>query len=111
MPAFAYRHVKNLYPMFWDKSKELVRTLLISIQDSNARDTFENVTVVVNDWASRATLDIIGDGGFGHSFDAIKNPSNELNQTYRSIFAPGRTGQMLGILGFFLPQWFVRRLP
>jgi hypothetical protein len=67
--------------------------------------------VEVNDWASRAALDIIGHGGFGHPFDAIKDPNNELSRTYSGIFAPGRAEQMMGILGFLLPQWLLRRLP
>ena len=67
--------------------------------------------VEVNEWASRATLDIIGAAGLGHEFDAIRDPSNELNQVYRRIFAPGPTGQILGILGFLLPQWLIRRIP
>ena len=110
-PAFAYRHVKNLYPVFWDKSTELVRALQVAIKNPNEPVLRGTGVVEVNEWASRATLDIIGQGGFGHTFNAINDPSNELNRTYRGIFAPSRTGQMLGILGFLLPQWIVRRLP
>ncbi|KAL8839542.1 MAG: hypothetical protein Q9176_004403 [Flavoplaca citrina] len=107
MPAFAYRHVKNLYPMFWARSTELVAAILASTE----RDPSKDGRVEVNGWASRATLDIIGQGGFGQSFDAIQDPDNEISRTYRSMFKPGRVGQILGILGFLLPQWIVRRLP
>jgi hypothetical protein len=48
---------------------------------------------------------------FGHPFDAIKDPNNEPNRTYRGIFASGCVRQMMGILGFLLPQRLVRRLP
>ena len=71
----------------------------------------ESVSIEVNEWATRATLDIIGQGGFGQSFNAIQDPENELSRTYRSIFKQGRTGQILGLLGFLLPQWLLRRLP
>ena len=27
MPAFSFRHVKDLYPVFWSKSRELVETI------------------------------------------------------------------------------------
>lgn len=97
--------------MFWDKSKELVQALDVSIQEANAHDGDEGGVIEVHDWASRASLDIIGDGGFGYNFDAIKDPSNELNRVYRSIFAPSRMGQILGLLGSFLPQWLIRNLP
>lgn len=106
MPAFAYRHVKNLYPTFWSKSTELVAAIVASNRGSD-----ESMSIEVNEWASRATLDIIGQGGFGQSFNAIQDPDNALSQTYRSMFRPGRVGQILGILGFLLPQWLVRRLP
>ena len=106
MPAFAYRHVKNLYPMFWDQSRALVVAIL-----AFKAETGESICIEVNEWASRATLDIIGRGGFGQSFNAIQDPDNAISRTYRSIFAPGRTGQILGILGFLMPQWLVQRLP
>ena len=111
MPAFAYRHVKNLYPMFWNKSREMVAAVLASADVSCEPASNRDISIEVNEWASRAALDIIGQGGFGQSFNAIQNPDNALSQTYRRIFVPGRTGQILGILGFLLPQCVVRRLP
>ncbi len=111
MPAFAYRHVKNLYPMFWDKSRELVTAILATTDSSGTDGAGEGICIEVNRWASRATLDIIGQGGFGQSFNAIQDPDNALSTTYRSLFGANRTGQILGVLGFFLPQWLVRRLP
>ena len=71
----------------------------------------ERECIEVNERFSRATLDIIGQGGFGQSFNAIRDPDNLLSRTYRTIFLPGRAGQLLGVLGFLLPQWLVRRLP
>ncbi|KAL8921051.1 MAG: hypothetical protein Q9208_005942 [Pyrenodesmia sp. 3 TL-2023] len=111
MPAFAYRHVKNLYPTFWNKSTELVAAIVASARGSRGGASDEGMSIEVNEWASRATLDIIGQGGFGQSFNAIQDPDNALSQTYRNMFKPGRVGQILGILGFLLPQWIVRRLP
>ncbi|KAL8758460.1 MAG: hypothetical protein Q9199_001478 [Rusavskia elegans] len=111
MPAFAYRHVKNLYPMFWNKSTELVAAIIASTHGSRDSGPDKGVSIEVNEWASRATLDIIGQGGFGQSFNAIQDPDNALSRTYRSMFKPGRVGQILGVLGFLLPQWLVRRLP
>lgn len=111
MPAFAYRHVKNLFPMFWDKSVELVTAIMAIQGSSRSVHTNGTICIEVNEWASRATLDITGQGGFGQSFMAIQDPDNALSRTYRSIFAPDRTGQILGVLGFLLPQYLIRRLP
>ena len=97
--------------MFWDVSRELVAAITACAPSSDSVDDDKSIDIEVNEWASRATLDIIGQGGFGQNFNAIKDPDNALSQTYRSIFKPGRRGQLLGILGFLLPQWLVRRLP
>lgn len=111
MPAFSYRHVKNLYPTFWDTSKELVAAISASTDISEGTNSDKGILVEVNGWASRATLDIIGQGGFAQSFNALQDPNNPLTQTYRSLFNSGRRGQLFGLLGFLLPQWFLRRLP
>lgn len=111
MPAFAYRHVKNLFPMFWSKSVELVAAIMATQRSSRNGDPYGAICIEVNEWASRATLDIIGQGGFGQSFMAIQDPNNALSRTYRSIFAPGGRGQILGVLGFLLPQYLIRQLP
>ena len=85
--------------------------MLASLDGSSDSDFTKNVSIEVNEWATRATLDIIGQGGFGQSFNAIQDPDNELSRIYRNIFKPGRRGQILGLLGFLLPQWLLRRLP
>jgi len=56
-PAFAFRHLKDLYPIFWAKSEELVTAV------SQAAKLNDNSEVEVNSWASRAALDIIGVAG------------------------------------------------
>lgn len=67
--------------------------------------------VEIREWASRATLDIIGLAGMGQDFHALSNPDNELNVTYRTIFSPNRTARLMQLASFFLPEWFLRILP
>lgn len=68
--------------------------------------------VEISGWASRATLDIIGDAGMGQDFNAIEDPYTPLNVTYRKVFQISSAQQrILGLMSFFLPQWFVRSLP
>lgn len=110
MPAFSYRHVKNLYPVFWTKSKEMAERISASIQQSSTQEKPTNV-VDVSDWASRASLDIIGVAGMGRDFESLKNPDNELSQTYKTIFHPPRSARILQVAGVFLPSWFLRNLP
>ncbi|EME49285.1 hypothetical protein DOTSEDRAFT_68151 [Dothistroma septosporum NZE10] len=126
MPAFAFRHVKNIYPVFWNKSRELVRCLAAAsksnesasekhVSDKDAGDAslqqHEAGAVDVGSWSSRATLDIIGLSGMGQDFNSLQEPDNKLNRTYKDVFNPGRTGRILQLLGIFLPFWLVSRLP
>ncbi|KAL8665282.1 MAG: hypothetical protein Q9202_002333 [Teloschistes flavicans] len=105
------KHVQNLYPMFWDKSRELIAAIIASKGESHNSEADESICVEVNRWASRATLDIIGQGGFGQSFNAIQDPDNAISRTYRSLFRPDWRGQILGVLGFLLPVRVVELLP
>ena len=111
MPAFHFRHIKNLYAVFWEKSQELIREIETSAIDFSSHEPTSCITVEVNSWASRATLDIIGKAGLGRDFNTLKNPANALHQSYREVFSPGRAGQVLGLLGAFLPAWIVRSIP
>jgi len=114
MPAFSYRHIKNLTPVFWSKAKKLVNGLM-AIPHSEGKEPAKQISdgfmVEIANWGSRAALDIIGVAGMGQDFDAIDNPDTELNVTYRTVFQPSQSQAILGMLGLFLPQWFVRALP
>ena len=106
-PAFHFRHVKELYPAFWSKSQELVHAIQAEIKtSSNPKPSVE-----VGEWGSRATLDIIGVAGMGQDFNALQDPTNELNRVYRAVFQPDRAAQIIGLLSFFLPAWFLNNLP
>lgn len=107
MPAFNFRHIKELYPIFWTKSVEMAKAIQASLPSASS----EPSTIEVGEWASRATLDIIGQAGMGQDFNSIHNPNTELNTVYRNVFSPNRTAQILGLLQFFLPTWLLRALP
>ena len=123
MPAFAYRHVKDLVPVFWSKSREAVTAMTgfikdggihnLDLPDEHKRPDIEKDDAVMEagEWASRATLDIIGVAGLGQDFGAIKDPQSLLNRTYRKVFKPSRQAAILGLLNIFLPGWIVKNLP
>ncbi|KAJ0160131.1 Cytochrome P450 94A1 [Colletotrichum tanaceti] len=124
MPAFAFRHVKDLYPRFWSKACEGVQAITEAVHadaangppkgltESEMAALGPNVAVLeIGDWASRTTLDIIGMAGMGRDFGAIRDPSNPLAQTYRQVFKPSRQAQILALLGMFLPAPLVHHLP
>ena len=114
MPAFAYRHIKDLYPVFWSKSREMVLAMTSSMERAKPgpiEDIKQAPVVEVAGWTSRAALDIIGLAGMGQDFNAIQDPNAELSTTYRKVFQPSRQAQFLGILGLFIPFWLLRALP
>lgn len=114
MPAFAYRHVRDLYPVFWSKSREMVLALTSSMEGEKpevVQDIKQAPVVEVGGWTSRAALDIIGVAGMGQDFNAIQDPDTELSVTYRKVFQPSKQAQFLGLLGLFLPWWLLRALP
>ncbi|KAI0161126.1 cytochrome P450 [Hypoxylon sp. FL1284] len=119
MPAFAFRHVKDLYSQFWEKGREVVEAMsdMIIAEAQKTTSTQDpekasKTTVIeVGTWASRATLDIIGQSGLGKDFGAIKNPDGELNRTYRRVFKASKEAQVLALLALFIPQWVINHLP
>ncbi|KAH8675851.1 cytochrome P450 [Xylariales sp. PMI_506] len=124
MPAFAFRHVKDLYPTFWRISRDSVREMTTYISRDSAQLApaadpekvstslgKKSAVLEIGNWASRATLDIIGVAGLGQDFGAIKNPQSELNETYRALFQPSKQAQMLALLGLLLPTWLLDNLP
>ncbi|KAG8414744.1 hypothetical protein J3459_014105 [Metarhizium acridum] len=125
MPAFAFRHIKDLYPTFWSKSREMAQVLSATIKaksdssvaaeekisaDPNAPQHAPGA-IEVYDWSSRATLDIIGVSGMDRDFNSLNDPANKLNQTYKTIFNTGRVGRFIRLLALFVPIRLLRLLP
>ncbi|TVY37039.1 Cytochrome P450 monooxygenase [Lachnellula subtilissima] len=125
-PAFSFRHTKDLYPVFWDKSREVVQKMTEKVKSGgdalrlDPKDPKDLEKSLVPDgtpvlevcgWAGRVTLDIIGVAGMGQDFGAIQNPNNLLSVTYQKIFKPTKSAAILALVGLLLPTWFVRALP
>lgn len=125
LPAFAFRHVKELYPAFWDKSRELIDAVTDQIKAGGISDgelslankvrntevEEDEAVIELSEWCSRATLDIIGATGLGKDFGSIQDPNNRLAAAYRIITKPSKTAQFLGIAGMLFPNVIVRNLP
>lgn len=127
MPAFSFRHVKELFPVFWRKSCEVVVAMSAELERNKGQGPNEQAVkcqvppdlkvdsdeaiIEIHEWAGRATLDIIGLTGMGRDFNAIADPNNELSKIYRTIFAPTPGAQLLQFFTVFLPLWAAKRLP
>jgi cytochrome P450 len=107
MPAFSFRHIKDLYPIFWGKSQEMTNRIAATIKASPDASS----VIDIREWASRATLDIIGVAGMGKDFDSLSNPENELYETYKAIFSNARGARIVQVFLMLLPQWLAAALP
>ncbi|KAK4057130.1 hypothetical protein OIO90_001625 [Microbotryomycetes sp. JL221] len=103
-PAFAPSHLKEMLPTFFEYSYKLrdkwMEMVQSTIQDDRAhkndgaaqqylssKPDNENV-IEVSHWLSRATLDVIGDAGFGYHFGAVSGERNELAQAFQVMISP-----------------------
>lgn len=80
-PAFTYRHVKDLYPVFWEKSTKSVNALMSAVQTEGGEivNSIDDAPIIeLSGWASRSTLDIIGRAGMGVEFGSIENPDTKV---------------------------------
>ena len=105
-PAFSGKHVRDLVPVFWKKATELVDVLASAKSDDGV--------VELNNFASRATLDIICSATLGLDFDSLRNPTDELALQYKRVFGDN-AGAQIWILFEFLgtppPIWLARWTP
>lgn len=129
-PAFQSRHIRELVPLFWVKSQQMVDAIAsgkaarfdragTSQLDSEADTDDEKVKkhreIEIGGIASRATLDIIGKAGFGRDFNTIEHSDDELAKKYDTILDPQRAGGYRLIFYFLInalfPMWVGRNLP
>ena len=109
MPAFSYRHIKELYPVFWGKTRDLVLALDKTVATTPEGKT--STTVSAQQWASRSTLDIIGVAGMDKSFNAIEDEHSELFHMYQRVFTPSRAARIMQFTQLVLPAQLVALIP
>ncbi|KAI9715409.1 MAG: hypothetical protein M1828_000869 [Chrysothrix sp. TS-e1954] len=111
MPAFSYRHVKELYAVFWSKTRDMILAVDGEVAEKSKETEVSSRAIEAGNWLNRATLDIIGVATMGKSFNALEDEHGLLCQTYAKVLKPSGAGRVLGFLGFFLPFWMVQLIP
>ncbi|WEW58119.1 hypothetical protein PRK78_003586 [Emydomyces testavorans] len=107
-PAFSYRHIKELYPVFWEKSIELVQAIEKTVQFLPDGKKI----IAVGDWARPATLDIIGLAGMGYNFNCIHDSNNLLQREFWKLLSrPPLFSRLLVFLSLFIYPDLVDYLP
>jgi cytochrome P450 len=108
MPAFSFRHIKDLYPMMWTKSVLMTESLQEALVSGECRGTG---IIDLSNWTSRVTLDIIGVAGMGREFNTLKNSEDPLLDIYEQLLEPAPEKLAFAMTGIALGLPFVRMLP
>nr|POF14325.1 putative cytochrome p450 4d14 [Quercus suber] len=112
MPSFSFRHIKDLYPIFWDKSTQLVEGVARQVAEKSAGDADGKTGVVeVNHWANMVTMDIIGMAAMGRDFRTLRSGQDPLIENYEELLEPTREKQLYFAANIIGPSNIIRRLP
>lgn len=116
MPAFNFRHIKDLAPVFWSKSHDMVKAIELAstLEKGSDRDSNKHSygAIEVNSWASRATLDIIGTAGLGQEFAALSDQPSPLVANYHSIYKhTDNPSWVLRLIAMYVPFWILGNIP
>ncbi|CAE7156988.1 unnamed protein product [Rhizoctonia solani] len=97
-PSFGPAQIRELVPIFWNKSNKLRDIWLEILKES------PDGTINVLSWLSRATLDIIGAAGFDHHFNSLDgDDEDELSAAFKKVFQSGRSPGTLAMLANIFP--------
>jgi len=90
MPAFAFRHIKDLYPIFWNKALGMLDCIANETKAEKLNEKADSsIMFDAQLWAGRVTLDTIGSAGFAVDFGSLKDPGNPLADAYRITSTQG----------------------
>ncbi|KZM21436.1 uncharacterized protein EKO05_0006299 [Ascochyta rabiei] len=82
MPAFHFRHIKELYPVFWSKSMEFCDAVKTSLAEDASK------ILEIGHYSTQVTLDIIGLAGLGRDIASLRSSEDELVKNYEEILEP-----------------------
>ncbi|KAI0431743.1 cytochrome P450 [Xylaria sp. FL1042] len=108
MPAFSFRHIKDLYPMMWTKSALMCDALQEALETGEGKDT---KAIDLSNWTSRVTLDIIGVAGMGREFNMLKKSEDPILNIYEQLLEPNPEKLAFAMSSILFGLHFVRLLP
>jgi cytochrome P450 len=105
MPAFHFRHIKELYPIFWSKSIEFCNAVGRALQDN------EDTVLEIGHYSTQVTLDIIGLAGLGRDINSLRNSDDELIKNYEELLEPTTEKAVFFLMHLIFPSWMVAMMP
>jgi cytochrome P450 len=109
MPVFSFRHIKDLYPTFNDKSNAMIHGLAQKVAEQ-ANPGEKSAVVEINHWANLVTMDIIGLAAMGRDFQSLRNTDDPLVKIYEELLEPTVEKQLYFVGQVFLP-YIIKLLP
>lgn len=119
VPAFSFRHIRDLVPVFWSKAGDLVGRLSAELYE-NPSPTDESFTrkarhiegvLDINHWANKVAMDIIGVAGLGRQFNSLYSAEDELIDNYQEILEPSYEKGLYFAAALMLPRSVLAMLP
>ncbi|KAE8451134.1 hypothetical protein EG329_004806 [Mollisiaceae sp. DMI_Dod_QoI] len=115
-PAFSFRHIKELVPIFWSKATDLKGRIAAEIYEnplpsSKIKTRHREGIVEVNHWATKVTMDIIGLAGLGRDFNTLYSLEDELVSSYEEILEPTAEKALYFTANMLLPHALINKLP
>lgn len=112
MPAFTFRAIKDLYPIFWEKSSQLTLGVNQQLKDGTPKKSASGEPIVeVNHWANQVTMDIIGMAAMGRDFQSLKNGEDPLIVNYEELLEPTKEKNVYFLLNILLSPPVVAKIP
>lgn len=116
MPAFSFRHIKDLYPLFWSKAIEFNEVVAAAIREyteevGGEKPSRNSGVIEMKHYANKVTMDIIGVAGLGRNINSLHNPDDELIKNFEEITAPTFEQVIYFAAYISLPKWLAENLP
>ncbi|KAH7392516.1 cytochrome P450 [Pyrenochaeta sp. MPI-SDFR-AT-0127] len=105
MPAFHFRHIKEMYSVFWSKSMELCDVIKASLGEKKSG------VLEIGHYSTQVTLDIIGLAGLGRDIGSLRNSDDELIKNYEEILEPTTEKAAYFVFHLIFPPWLISVLP
>ncbi|KAF1360061.1 cytochrome P450 [Lizonia empirigonia] len=105
MPAFHFRHIKELYPVFWSKSVEFCNVVKASLAEDASK------ILEIGHYSTQVTLDIIGLAGLGRDIASLRSSEDELVKNYEEILEPTSEKAIYFVCHLIFPPRLIAMLP
>ncbi|KAM0794503.1 cytochrome P450 monooxygenase [Usnea florida] len=95
-PGFSISSIKTLSPIFWRTAMQLSNFWHAEISEvkAQAEEKAQGSSIEVLDGLNRATLDIIGEAGFGTKFNSLTVPDTPIRVAYQRYFQFDNWGRL-----------------